>query len=60
MTLNIALTIYTTIAMGDFKAAAIGFIIGIVTFAPFIAFQQTYVRNHPDDFNRILVNAEEK
>lgn len=57
MTANIAFTIYTTFAMGDFKAATIGFIIGTVTSAPFIAFQQTYVRNHPDDFNRILINA---
>ena len=58
MTLNVALAIYTTFTMGDFKAATIGFIIGIVISGPFIAYQQTYVRNHPDDFNRILVNAE--
>jgi hypothetical protein len=57
MTANIALTIYATFATRDFKAATIGFIIGIVTSAPFIAFQQTYVRNHPDDFYRVLVNA---
>ena len=58
MTLNIALTIYTTFTASDFKTASVGFIIGIVIFAPFIAFQQTYTRNHPDDFHRILVNAE--
>jgi hypothetical protein len=58
MTLNIALTIYTTFTTRDFKAAVTGFIMGIVIFAPFIAFQQTYVRNNPDDFNRIVINAE--
>jgi len=58
MTLNIALTIYTTFTTGDFKAAAIGFLTSIVVFAPFISFQQAYVRNHPDDFIRILVNPE--
>ena len=57
MTLNIVQAIHTTYTTGDFKAATLGFIIGIVVFAPFIAFQQSYVRNHPDDFNRILVNA---
>ena len=58
MTLNITITIYTSFAMGDFKRAAIGVVIGIVVFAPFIAFQQTYVRDHPDDFNLILINTE--
>ena len=58
MTLNIALTIYITFTTGNFKEAAIGFALGIVVFAPFIAFQQTYVRNHPGDFNRILIKAE--
>jgi len=58
MTLNIALTIYTTFAAGDFKAAALGFMVGVFVFAPFIAIQQDYVRSHPDDFNRILAPAE--
>jgi hypothetical protein len=57
MTLNIIVALHTTFTTSDFKAAALGLIIGIVVFAPFIAFQQIYVRNHPDDFNRILVNA---
>lgn len=57
MTLNIGLAVHTTFTTGDFKAAALGFMLGIVVFTPFIAFQQSYVRNHPDDFNRILVNA---
>jgi hypothetical protein len=57
MTLNVMLTLYATYAASDFKAAAVGFAIGIAIFAPFIAFQQMYVRNHPHDFHRILVNA---
>jgi hypothetical protein len=57
MTLNITLTLFITLIRGDFKAAALGLTTGIIVFAPVIAFQQIYVCNHPNDFNRILVKA---
>ena len=56
MTLNIVFAIYTTFTTNDYKAATIGLIFSIVVFAIFISFQQAYVRTHPDDFIRILVN----
>ena len=54
MTMNIAWVIFVTIKTGDFRPATIGMIIGIVIFSSFIAFQQTYVATHPEDFQKIL------
>jgi hypothetical protein len=54
MVLNIVWVLIGTIKTGDFKSAAIGLLIGIAVFAPFINFQQTYAYSHPDAFKRIL------
>lgn len=60
MVLNMTWAIYTTFATGDFKAAALGLLIGIGIFAPFINYQQTYVNTHPEAFQKILgINLEE-
>ena len=58
MTANIALTIWTTLTSKDYRAAAIGLIIGVVIFTPFIALQQKYVRDHPQEFRRMLGGTE--
>lgn len=54
MVLNMLWALYTTIATGDYKAVALGLLIGIGIFAPFIGYQQSYVNSHPEDFQRIL------
>jgi hypothetical protein len=54
MALNIGWTIFVTVEMNDYKAATIGFILGIAIFSFFIAFQQNYVASHPEDFKRIM------
>lgn len=54
MVLNMAWALYTTFATGDYKAAALGLLIGIGVFAPFINYQQTYVNTHPETCQRIL------
>ncbi|HEX2954945.1 MAG TPA: hypothetical protein VHR47_13325 [Bacillota bacterium] len=54
MTLNIAVTLYTTFRTGDFKAATLGLFLGILIFAPFIGFQQNYTNSHKDAMGRIL------
>jgi hypothetical protein len=52
--------IYITFATGDFKAAALGLLIGIGIFAPLINYQQTYVNTHPEAFQKILgINLED-
>jgi hypothetical protein len=52
--------VYGTLLTGDYKAAALGLLIGIGIFAPFIGYQQSYVNTHPKDFQRILgVSSEE-
>lgn len=54
MVLNMGWALYTTLSAGDYKAAALGLLIGIGIFAPFIGYQQSYVNSHPEDFQRIL------
>ena len=54
MVLNMLWALYTTITTGDYKAVALGLLIGIGIFAPFIGYQQSYVNSHPEDFQRIL------
>lgn len=54
MTLNITWVVFVTIKTGDYRPATIGLIVGIVLFSAFIAFQQTYVATHPDDFQKLL------
>lgn len=54
MILNMLWVLIVTFSKGDFKAATIGLLIGIVIFSPFITFQQTYTNTHPEAFKRIL------
>lgn len=54
MVLNMVWAISTTLAAGDYKAVALGLLIGIGIFAPFIGYQESYARTHPEDFQRIL------
>ncbi len=54
MVLNMAWAVYGTLSTGDYKAVALGLLIGIGIFAPFIGYQQSYVNTHPEDFQRIL------
>ncbi len=60
MVLNMVWGIYTTFGTGDYKAAALGLLIGIGIFSPFINYQQTYANTHPEACQRILgVNIED-
>jgi hypothetical protein len=54
MTLNIVWVLYGTFGTGNYKAAAIGLLLGILIFAPFITFQQTYVGSHPEALKKVL------
>ena len=54
MVANIVWLLFVTVKTADFQPAAIGLVLGIVIFSGFIAFQQTYVATHPDDFQKIL------
>lgn len=59
MTLNALITVWVTLSSGDYKAASVGLLLGILVFAPFINFQQTYANTRTDDAQRILgVNME--
>lgn len=54
MASNIAWVLFYTFKTSDYKAAAIGLLLGVLISAPFIGFQQNYVSSHPDAFSRIL------
>lgn len=54
MVLNIAWVLFGGLQTGDYKAAAVGLLIGLAIFVPFISFQQTYAYTHPESFTRIL------
>jgi len=54
MALNMAWALYTTFTAGDYKAAALGLLIGILIFTPFINYQQTYVNTHLEACRKIL------
>ena len=56
MTVNIFLTLHTTIAEKDYRLATIGLLVSIIVFAPFIGLQQKYKREHPKRFEEILIN----
>lgn len=59
MTTNnlLVLTVYGTFAAGQYRPEALGLMIGIVVFAPFIALQQRYIRGHPEAFAAALAGA---
>ncbi|MGE5397692.1 MAG: hypothetical protein ACM3MK_09205 [Chitinophagales bacterium] len=54
MTLNIVWSICAMIKSDDYQALALGLLIGLVIFVPFIACQQFYAKTHPEDLHRIL------
>jgi len=54
MVSTIAWVLYETFRTADYKSAAVGLLLGILFFAPFIGFQQNYAAGHPEAFNRIL------
>lgn len=54
MVSNIAWVLFETFTTSDYKAAAVGLLLGILVFAPFIGFQQNYVASHPEAFSRIM------
>jgi hypothetical protein len=54
MVLNIAWLIWVTFQTGDFRAATIGMLLGIIVFSVFIGFQQNYMATHTEDLERIL------
>jgi len=54
MTLNIGWVVLATFKTNDYKTATVGLLLGIVIFSIFIGRQQNYVRDHPEDFKRIL------
>lgn len=54
MVLNMFWALYTTLTSGDYKGLALGLLIGIGIFAPFINYQQTYANTHPEACQKIL------
>jgi hypothetical protein len=54
MVLNMFWTLCGTFRTSDFKAAALGLLIGVVLFLPFINYQQMYAYTHPAAFQKIL------
>ncbi|MFH0790049.1 MAG: hypothetical protein V2A64_00280 [Candidatus Omnitrophota bacterium] len=60
MTLNIVWAVVITFRTNDYKAMAIGLLLGIIVFSVFIAFQQNYEFSHHKDFERIMEDFERK
>lgn len=54
MTLNICWSIYILFKKNDFKAIAIGLMIGVFLFIPYISFTQHYCRIHAEKVEQIL------
>jgi hypothetical protein len=54
MTLNVIWIIYVVLKTKHFKSLAIGLLLSIMLFIPYIAYTQYYCRNHADDVLRVL------
>lgn len=54
MVLNLGWALAGMFREHDYHRAALGLLLGILVFAPFINFQQTYAYSHPEAFQRIL------
>lgn len=54
MLLNLAWVLFGTFQAGDYKSAAVGMLLGLLIFAPFINFQQTYAFTHQEALKKIL------
>ena len=54
MTLCIIWSLWVTLESKDYRSLAIGLMVSILIFVPFISFDQMYARTHPEDLFRIL------
>lgn len=54
MVSNMVWVLYGTFRTSDYKAATIGFLIGMALFLPFINYQQIYANTHPESAKSIL------
>jgi hypothetical protein len=54
MTANLALMLFDLFRLKDFRAAAIGLLLGTFIFSWFLAVQQNYVSSHPREMKELL------
>jgi ABC-type transport system involved in cytochrome c biogenesis permease component len=54
MTANLALMLFEMFKLKDFRAAAIGLLLGTFIFSWFLAIQQNYVSSHPREMKELL------
>jgi len=54
MTLNLAWVFYVVLRHKNYKALAIGLLAGILTFAPYIGYVQTYNQVHAEEISRLF------
>jgi F0F1-type ATP synthase assembly protein I len=54
MTLNVIWVVYVTLKTAHFKPLAIGLLLGILLFIPYISYNQHYCRTHVEDLQQIL------
>jgi len=54
MTLNVIWVIYVTLKKARYKSLAIGLLLSILLFIPYISYNQHYCRTHAEDLERIL------
>jgi len=54
MTANLGLMLFDLFKLKDFRAAAIGLLLGTFVFSWFLAIQQNYVSTHPKEMKELL------
>ncbi len=54
MTLNLIWVLYVVLKHKNFKALAIGLLIGMLIFVPYIAYVQTYNQAHAEEMSRLF------
>lgn len=54
MTFNIALGVWVILKNKDYKALSIGLLVSILVFIPYIAFTQSYCREHAEEVMKYL------
>ncbi len=55
MTLNLLVMFWEMFKSHDYKNASIGLLLSIIVFSFFIAFQQNYVFQHPEEWAKLMV-----
>ncbi len=60
MTLAIVWILVNTFRLNDWKNAAIGLLVGVLIFAPFIFLQQDYVRANPAQFLKMIDTGKQR